>query len=38
MKIESKRLVLRTWEETDINDLLWHEWSWICEMLDIDEE
>ena len=25
-------------EETDINDLLWHEWSWICEMLDIDEE
>ena len=25
-------------DETDINDLLWFQWTWICEMLDIDEE
>ena len=25
-------------EEQDINDLLWYEWTWICEMLDINED
>lgn len=25
-------------EEQDINDILWYEWTWVCEMLDIDEE